>query len=523
MGTPKGIELTPAPTLVVDPINEKEKSIIEEAEVTELANTKALRKYALLAVFCLGQFLDTMNNSAMFPAIPAISHQVGLTESDSVWLFAAYQATFASFLLISGRISDVYNPKPVFILGTAFFGLISLGGGFINDKIPLLVLRALQGIGASLTIPSSLNLIIQLFPDPQEQSRAIGLFGAMGAIGNVLGTIVGAVLVEYTSWRWIFWLIAIIAVPISVICIILIPKTAQNKENKKSTFDFVGVFLLTVAVILFVYALTSGSVEGWRAAGVLAPLFVAVALAVAFFFWEARIDEDSAALPPKLWFYKNFAVLFGVALMPYFWWVQIYLTFSAYWQDHLHWSSIIAGVKFLPLGIVAGPIMVNAGRIARIGQPKWMILGGLTAAFIATILLPFSDRPHDRYWPLDFPAFIIGTAGTSIAFVLTNINIFRTTPSRYAGTVGAVFNAALQLGSAIGTSATTSIQASVDVRNVGKEGSTGFEGRSAALWFLLAWVGLEIIGVAVFFQRSAKSPLDEEAAEGKAGPKVVVH
>ncbi|CCO30868.1 hypothetical protein BN14_04900 [Rhizoctonia solani AG-1 IB] len=227
--------------------------------------------------------------------------------------------------------------------------------------------------------------------------------------------------------------------------------------------------------------------------------------------------------PPKLWFYKNFAVLFAVALMPYFWWVQIYLTFSAYWQDHLHWSSIIAGVKFLPLGIVAGPIMVNAGRIARIGQPKRMILGGLIAAFIATILLPFSDRPHDRYWPLDFPAFIIGTAGTSIAFVLTNINIFRTTPSRYAGTVGAVFNAALQLGSAIGTSATTSIQASVDARNIGKEGTTGFEGRSAALWFLLAWVGLEIIGVAVFFQGSAKSPLDEEAAEGKAGLKVVVH
>jgi hypothetical protein len=106
---------------------------------------------------------------------------------------------------------------------------------------------------------------------------------------------------------------------------------------------------------------------------------------------------------------------------------------------------------------------------------------------------------------------------------LLSINIFRTTPSRYAGTVGAVFNAALQLGSAIGTSATTSIQASVDARNIGKEGTTGFEGRSAALWFLLAWVGLEIIGVAVFFQGSAKSPLDEEAAEGKAGPKVVVH
>ncbi|CAE6413017.1 unnamed protein product [Rhizoctonia solani] len=523
METPRNIELTPAPTLVVDAIAENEKSIVVEPEVTALADARPLRKYALLAVFCLGQFLDTMNNAAMFPAIPAVSHEVGLTESDSVWLFAAYQATFASFLLISGRISDVYSPKPVFILGTAFFGIISLGGGFINDKIPLLVLRALQGIGASLTIPSSLNLIIQLFPDPHEQSRAIGLFGAMGATGNVFGTVIGAILVEYTSWRWIFWLIAIIAVPISITCTILIPKTSRNEENKKSNFDFVGVFLLTVAVILFVYALTSGSVEGWRAAGVLAPLFVSIALTVAFFLWEAHINEDSAALPPKLWFYKNFAVLFAVALMPYFWWVQIYLTFSAYWQDHLHWSSIIAGVKFLPLGIFSAPIMINAARIARIGQPKWMILGGLTATFIATILLPFSDRLQDRYWPLDFPAFIIGTLGTSVVYVITNINIFRTTPSRYAGTVGAIFNAALQLGSAIGSSATTSIQASVDMKNIGKGGLTGFEGRSAALWFLLAWIGLEIIGVAVFFQHSAKSPLDEESAEGKEGPEVVVH
>ena len=519
MDTQKSVELTPAPTLVVDLIDEK-KSVVEP-EIPALANAKPLRKYVLLAVFCLGQFLDTLNNSAMFPAIPAVSHEVGLTESDSVWLFAAYQATFASFLLISGRISDVYSPKPVFILGTAFFGLMSLGSGFINDKIPLLVLRALQGIGASLTIPSSLNLIVQMFPDPNEQSRAIGLFGAMGAIGNVLGTIVGAILVEYASWRWIFWVITIIAVPIAITCTILIPKTPRNEENAKSTFDFVGVSLLTVAVILFVYALTSGSVQGWKAAGVLAPLFISVALVVGFFVWETRIDENSAALPPKLWFYKNFAVLFAVALMPYFWWVQIYLTFSPYWQDHLGWSSIISGVKFLPLGIVAGPIMVNAGRIARIGQPKWMILGGLTAALIATILLPFSDRPHDRYWPLDFPAFVIGTAGTSVVFVLTNINIFRTTPSRYAGTVGAVFNAALQLGSAIGSSATTSIQASVDVQHSGEE--SAFKGRSAALWFLVAWVGLEIIGVAVFFQQSAKSPLDEEAGGEGKGPRVVVH
>jgi hypothetical protein len=102
-----------------------------------------------------------------------------------------------------------------------------------------------------------------------------------------------------------------------------------------------------------------------------------------------------------------------------------------------------------------------------------------------------------------------------------SINIFRTTPSRYAGTVGAVFNAALQLGSAIGTSATTSIQASVDARSAGED--AGFKGRSAALWFLVAWVGLEIIGVAVFFKRSAESPQDEESSVDKKGTRIVVH
>lgn len=144
----------------------------------------------------------------------------------------------------------------------------------------------------------------------------MALFGLVAMLTQdviVLGTIVGAILVEYASWRWIFWLIAIIAVPIAILCVVLIPQTPRNEENKKSTFDFVGVFLLTgehfytrfcvysnawmpVSVILFVYALTSGSVQSWKSAGVLAPLFVSVALAAGFFIWETRIDEDSAAL-----------------------------------------------------------------------------------------------------------------------------------------------------------------------------------------------------------------------------------
>lgn len=161
--------------------------------------------------------------------------------------------------------------------------------------------------------------------------------------------------------------------------------------------------------------------------------------------------------------------------------------------------------------------MINGARIAKLGRPKILILGGLTLTFAASLMLPFSANLRDRYWPLVFPAFIIGTSGTATVFVLTNIAIFQTTPPEYAGTVGAVFNAALQLGAAVGTSATTSIQASVDEQRSSRgQSQTGFEGRSAALWFLVAFVALEIVAVAVFYreQRSLKD-LEAKTLEGE--------
>ncbi|GAB1522708.1 hypothetical protein RhiTH_005830 [Rhizoctonia solani] len=455
---------SPAPTIVEKPEVDDSKTIAPEP--SSFAQLGSLQKNILLAIFCLGQFMDIMNTSAMLPALPATSQTVGLTESDSVWLFAAYQATFASFLLISGRISDIYGPKPAFILGSLFFGGTSLGAGFLNNRIALLVLRALQGIGAAHTIPSALSMIVQMMPEPKEQQRAIGLFGASGAVAN--GTIIGAILVEYASWRWIFWIIAIISIPAAAACVFLIPSSPRNNKAKASQLDALGVFILIAAIVLFVYALTTGSVSGWRSGGVLAPFFVSIALFLAFFFWEARVDEANAALSPP--------------------------------------AHVIPSTASLPLGVVAGPIMVNGGRIAAIGRPKLLIMGGLILAFIATIMLPFSSQLNDRYWPLVFPAFIIGSAGTAVVFVLANISIFQTTPPAYAGTVGAVFNAALQLGGAIGSSATTSIQTSIDEKVIedGSFDGTHFQGRSASLWFLLAWVGLVAIGVAVFYKQGRR-------------------
>lgn len=179
------------------------------------------RRYVLLLIFCLAQFLDAANNSALFSAIPSLVEAFNITESESTWIISAFQLTFASFLLIVSispscdvSVSHSFAPSLersaistiqvslmwrvhrhslitllpssefAFIGGFAVLGIFSLGAGFAKDKIALIILRALSGVAASLTIPSALTLLVNVFPEPTEQARAIGVFGGCGAIGN---------------------------------------------------------------------------------------------------------------------------------------------------------------------------------------------------------------------------------------------------------------------------------------------------------------------------------------------------
>ncbi|KAJ8579844.1 MFS general substrate transporter, partial [Rhizopogon salebrosus TDB-379] len=181
-----------------------------DGELKELSLT---RKLVLLCIFCLAQFLDAFNCSSLYSALPALESSLGMTESQSTWIISAFQLTFASFLLISGRVSDVYNPKVVFIGGLSGIGVISLGAGFVNSKIPMIICRALTGIASSMTIPSALALIVNAFPDPLQQARAIGLFGGSGGVACIFGLLFGAMLVEWASYHWVFWFAAIVALP----------------------------------------------------------------------------------------------------------------------------------------------------------------------------------------------------------------------------------------------------------------------------------------------------------------------
>ncbi|THH31696.1 hypothetical protein EUX98_g2500 [Antrodiella citrinella] len=469
------------------------------------------RRYLLLLIFCLAQFMDAVNNSALFSAIPSLIIAFNITESQSTWIISAFQLTFASFLLISGKISDIYNPKYAFICGFLVLGIFSLGAGFVKDKISLIVLRALSGVAASMTIPSALTLLVNVFPEPQEQARAIGIFGGCGAIGNISGLIIGAIFVQFADWRWVFWFVALVAIPVAGFCVVFIPPyesrdtAASTGYAKWRSLDLGGVSILTAALILFIYAITSGSTSGWGSAGVLAPLIISVAMVVGFFYYETRIPASIAAVPPATWFLPNFAVLFGVALIPYLWWTTVFTIYTTLWQNYYHWSVISSALRMLPIGAFAFA-MSFTGSLSRFTSPKYILLPAQGVVLIATILLHFADAP-DKYYAFVIPAFILGTTGCMLTYTHANIAIFRTVPSSMAGTVGAIFNGALQLGSAVGLAAVSSIESSVEKTH---GGPTQYAGRAAAFWFVFGIVCVEIIAVAIFYRVSSEKKAEAE-------------
>ncbi|XP_006457433.1 hypothetical protein AGABI2DRAFT_229854 [Agaricus bisporus var. bisporus H97] len=397
--------------------------------------------------------------------------------------------------------SDLYNSKYVFLTGAAAIAGFSLGAGFAKAQVPLFILRAFMGVGAALTVPSALYLIIHMFPDPAEQSKAVAMFGGCGALGNVIGLLIGAFIVQWGTWPWLFYVFAMMGAVVFAVIAILLPSphhfSALSNTERFKRLDLFGVFFVTGGLVLFIFGVTAGSVNGWGSARCLTPLIVSLFLLVGFFVWEAQLPEDIAAIPTSLWQVKNFTVLVvGSATMPYMWFGVVQLLFSWIWQNVYGWSPINTAVHFLPIGLLASAMSFVAGPLQRNFPLKWVLCSAQSLALIGTIFLTFGDSPQ-HYWPFIFPGLIIGTAGIATAYMVVNIAVFAVTPPEKAGVVGSIFNCFQQVGCAAGSAIITSIQTSVDLTH---GGPSVFTGRRAGIWFQFGLLAISTICVALFMR-----------------------
>lgn len=253
--------------------------------------------------------------------------------------------------------------------------------------------------------------------------------------------------------------------------------------------------MLTGSMILLIFSLSQAPSIGWGTVGVLLPLAISIVGFVLFFFWQTRLDQHQALIPPRMWFIPNFLVLVLISLC-----TQIYLTgpvliFSVYWPAVYGWSALEIGLHSLPMGVTAVIVCVLLPSFILKIPPQIALVIATSMSGAFSILLVFADS-RERYWSYTFPSMILITLGSTAAYMVSNVGIVTSVAPDSVGVASAIFNAAQQVGGAINIAVVTTIF--VQIRNGSPFPS--YESAASAFWYLVALGFGETVMVLIFFK-----------------------
>src|SRR6188472_2459423 len=239
------------------------------------------KRWLALFVLCAGTLMIVLDTTIVNVALPSIRADLGFSETSLAWVVNAYLLTFGGFLLLGGRLGDLYGHRRLFLIGIALFTAASIACGLAGSQEFLIGARAVQGLGGAIVSAVSLSLIMTLFTEPAERAKAMGVIGFVAAGGGSIGVLAGGILTDLLSWHWIFLVNVPIGVLVIVFCLRLLPESSGSRETK---LDVAGAITVTASLMLAVYAIVNGNEQGWTSAqtlGLLATAAAGLALFVA--------------------------------------------------------------------------------------------------------------------------------------------------------------------------------------------------------------------------------------------------
>ncbi|MFJ6483443.1 MFS transporter [Streptomyces sp. NPDC091682] len=343
-----------------------------------MTNSSGVRPGLALAAVALVQFMVSLDLSVVNVGLPQIAAGLGFSAVGLTWVIHAYALTFGGLLLLGGKAADRYGRKRILLLGLGLFGLSSLLGGLAQEPGHLVAARAAQGVGAAALAPAALALLTATFPTGRARIKAFGVWSAANAAGGALGVMIGGVLVEYATWRWVMF----VNVPMAVCALALAwrgvaggPPTARGGRP-----DVLGAALVTAGMTLLVFGVVRTDRYAWTSPVTLTTLAVAAALLAAFIRVELTTTREPLI---RLGLFANrsvaganaYTLLIGAAMTSGFYFVSLYL------QQVLGTGPARTGMMFLPfaLSLVAGSVLaVKLGY--RLAPRTLLVTGGLLAA-----------------------------------------------------------------------------------------------------------------------------------------------
>jgi EmrB/QacA subfamily drug resistance transporter len=468
-----------------------------------IADTR--KKWLALLVLCMGDLLIVLDISIVNVALPSIREDLGFSEASLAWVINAYTLTFGGFMLLAGRLGDIYGHRRVFVLGVGLFTIASLFCGLATSDGMLVAGRAIQGIGGAIVAAIALSLIMTLFTEPAERAKAMGVIGFVAAGGGSIGVLAGGILTDLLNWHWIFLVNVPIGIAVIVFSLMLIPGT--RIEGASRSLDLAGAITVTASLMLAVYAIVNGNEQGWTSPQTLGLLGIAAAGIAFFLWWESRVS--SPLMPLALLKLRSVAasnvvgILWSAAMFAMFFLSALYL------QLVLGYSPLEVGLAFLPANLImaAFSLGLSAKLVMRYGTRIPLVAGML---FVAAGLGLFARVPVDGNFAVDaLPSMIILGIGIGMAMNPLLLAAMSDVKPQDAGVASGVVNTSFMMGGALGLAVLASVAASVSGGNPSPADLV--DGYQAAFVIGTAFALAAAVVAGVFLRGGAVSEMDPHA------------
>lgn len=400
----------------------------------------------LVLLACVGQFLVVLDVSIVNVALPSMDAALNLGPAGTQWVVNAYVLLFAGLLLVGGRLADLVGVRRVLLTGLALVAGASLLGGTATEAATLIVARAGQGLGAALLAPATMTLLTTTVPEGTRRHRALAVWTAVGLTGGTLGNLLGGVITEYLTWRWVLF----VNVPLAVVAgLLAVRAPGTDGVTRRRSVDLPGAVLATVGLVSLTFGVVTAGTHGWRAPTTWAALILAAAVFAAFVVVEWRW-APVPLLPPSLFRIRSVArgnvvlLLAGACLNP----MWYFLTFAM--QGVLGLGPLATGFGFLPhtvLTIVVGVWLTP--RLMRAVAHRTLVVAGAVVAAAGFVWQ--SGLTADTGYPAGFlgPAILIALGGGLLNTPATVLATSGVDP-RDAGAASGLLNTAKQVGAAVG-------------------------------------------------------------------------
>jgi EmrB/QacA subfamily drug resistance transporter len=404
------------------------------------------RRWLTLAVVCLAQLMIVLDTTIVNVALPAIQRELQFNQGALTWVVNAFLVTFASFLLLAGRLGDLFGRKRVFLAGVLVFTGASALCGLAPDQGMLVGARFIQGVGAAMQASVILAIITTEFPQPRERARAMSAYVFVAVAGGSLGLLAGGALTQALSWHWIFFVNLPIGATTVLLGRLLIP--ADHLGRARGRVDWLGSLLVTTSLMSLVYAIVQASDHGWGSSPVAGFGGLAVALMVAFAALETRLDNP--ILPPRILRVRG---LVSSSVVRGFLVTGMYSTFflgTLYLEHVRHYGALATGLAFLPwtLTVAALSLGITARLVERFGAMRVLIAGMLTV--IAGLTLLTTVGSGTSFFPTIFVANLAIGVGIGSAFMPLLTVAMANVPAEDAGLGSGIVNVSQQISGALG-------------------------------------------------------------------------